>query len=141
MKFYQNNNQLLDAFNAKKIDGFGGINPKNLNNLKLTNQVLEKNMPRYYAIFINKNTNVALKEDFVLTALQLATDKEKIIRLVQWYVFHPDVDQKKIVMIIDAKVGPSYSAILSVTIPRPVSRAGASAAGWARQMTTNRPGL
>lgn len=36
------------------------------------------------------------------------SDKEKIIRLVQWYVFHPDVDQKKIVMIIDAKVGPSY---------------------------------
>lgn len=36
------------------------------------------------------------------------SDKEKIIRLVQWYVFHPDIEQKKIVMIIDAKVGPSY---------------------------------
>lgn len=36
------------------------------------------------------------------------SDREKILKLVQWYVFHPDLEQKKIVMILDAKVGPSY---------------------------------
>ena len=36
------------------------------------------------------------------------SDREKILRLVQWYIFHPDLEQKKIVMILDAKVGPSY---------------------------------
>ena len=34
--------------------------------------------------------------------------QEHILKLIQWYVFHPDLEQKKIVMIVDAKVGPSY---------------------------------
>lgn len=36
------------------------------------------------------------------------TDQEKIIALIQWYVFHPTLQQKKIVLVLDAKVGPSY---------------------------------
>ncbi len=35
-------------------------------------------------------------------------DQEKILRLIQWYVFHPKIEQKKIVVVLDAKVGPSY---------------------------------
>jgi GTP-binding protein len=35
------------------------------------------------------------------------SDQEKIMRLIQWYVFHPELEQKKIVLILDAKVGPS----------------------------------
>lgn len=35
-------------------------------------------------------------------------DQAKILELIQWYVFHPEISQEKIVVIIDAKVGPSY---------------------------------
>jgi GTP-binding protein len=41
-------------------------------------------------------------------------DKEKIMNLIQWYVFHPEIDQKKIVIILDAKVGPSYDDLETI---------------------------
>lgn len=41
-------------------------------------------------------------------------DQEKILRLIQWYVFHPEIVQKKIVVILDAKVGPSYDDINTI---------------------------
>jgi GTP-binding protein len=40
--------------------------------------------------------------------------QEKIMRLIQWYVFHPDIQQKKIVVILDAKVGPSPDDISTI---------------------------
>ena len=36
-------------------------------------------MPRYYAIFFNPSTNVALKNSEVREALELATDRKAII--------------------------------------------------------------
>lgn len=79
VKFYSGNNELMRAFNLKSIDGFGGLNPKNINDLKINHQLLEKLMPRYYAIFVNKNAKPSLNEKNILTALNLATDKNKII--------------------------------------------------------------
>ena len=35
------------------------------------------------------------------------SDQEIIMSLIQWYVFHPEIDQKKIVLVLDAKVGPT----------------------------------
>ena len=79
IKFYASSDELINAFNLKRIDGFGGLNPKNVNDLKFGNQILEKLMPRYYAIFLNKNTKPSLVNKEVLKALELATNKEKII--------------------------------------------------------------
>jgi GTP-binding protein len=42
------------------------------------------------------------------------TDQAKILTLIQWYVFHPEITQKKIVIILDAKVGPSYDDISTI---------------------------
>lgn len=42
------------------------------------------------------------------------TDTENIISLIQWYVFHPDIEQKKIVVILDAKTGPSYDDLSTI---------------------------
>lgn len=41
-------------------------------------------------------------------------DKAKILDLIQWYVFHPDIDQAKIVIIMDAKTGPSYDDLETI---------------------------
>lgn len=40
--------------------------------------------------------------------------QEKILNLIQWYVFHPEIVQKKIVVVLDAKVGPSYDDINTI---------------------------
>ncbi len=82
IKFFANTDDLIRAFNSKKVDGFGDLDPKNLNDVKLSHETLEINLPRYYAIFFNPNSHEALKESSVREALNLATDKKKIIQQV-----------------------------------------------------------
>ena len=79
IKFYPTGNEMLEALNLKKIDGFGGLNPKNIESLKLGNTILEKIIPQYYAIFINKSTKPSLNDKSILSALNLATNKKQII--------------------------------------------------------------
>ncbi len=81
-KFYENENDLVSAFNKKEINGFGGLNYNRLSELKVGYQLAATNLPRYYAIFFNPNTSEALKNKKVREALSLATNKEKIIRKV-----------------------------------------------------------
>ncbi|MDP3729164.1 MAG: peptide ABC transporter substrate-binding protein [bacterium] len=82
IKFYQNNDEIIDAFNTKKIDGFGGLNPHDIDKLRLSHSIVEKIMPRYYAVFFNKNTQKSLQEDAVIDALLFGTDKKRIIETV-----------------------------------------------------------
>ena len=78
VRFYQNHSELIDAFNTKQIDGFGGINPQSIADIKLGNTLLEKTMPRYYAIFFNKNI-AGLNDPNVISAMQMAVDKQAIV--------------------------------------------------------------
>ncbi len=79
IKFYPDVTALIKAFNSKKIDGFGDLNPKNISDLKLNYQMLEIQIPRYYAIFYNQNSSESLKDKAVRMSLGLAIDKNKII--------------------------------------------------------------
>lgn len=81
VRFYQNPSDLIDAFNSKQIDGFGGINPKNISDIRLGNTLLEKTMPRYYAIFFNKNV-AGLSDPNVISAMQMAVNKQDIVDAV-----------------------------------------------------------
>lgn len=82
VKFFPNADELIQAFNLKKIDGFGDLNPNHLGKLKLGRQTLEINLPRYYAVFFNANSHEALKSPVVRNALDAAVDKKKIIEMV-----------------------------------------------------------
>ncbi|MCL5017120.1 MAG: peptide ABC transporter substrate-binding protein [Patescibacteria group bacterium] len=79
IKFFQGTNELIDAFNSRNIDGFGNLNPKDIDKIKISNKITELRMPRYYAIFFNQNSNDALKDISVREALNLATDKNKLV--------------------------------------------------------------
>lgn len=48
-------------------------------------------------------------------------EKGKLMELIQWYVFHPNITQKKIVVVLDAKVGPSYDDVNTI---RELEKAG-----------------
>ncbi|MBU6141869.1 peptide ABC transporter substrate-binding protein [Patescibacteria group bacterium] len=78
MRFYQSQADLIDAFNAHEIDGFGGLDPKNSGAITLSNALLEKDMPVYYAVFFNKNTP-GLDDQNVIQAMLLAVNKQQII--------------------------------------------------------------
>jgi peptide/nickel transport system substrate-binding protein len=80
IKFYQGNGEIINAFNSRKIDGFGNLNPKDADKIKITNKITALKMPRYYAIFLNQNENAALQDSSVREALNIATDKNEIVK-------------------------------------------------------------
>ena len=59
IKFFSDAEELLKAFNTKRIDGFGDLSPKNIEDIKLNHQIIEINIPRYYAVFFNPNSDIA----------------------------------------------------------------------------------
>ncbi len=79
INFYQGQDELIDAFNSRKIDGFGNLNPTNIEKIKLSHKIIELKMPRYYAIFLNQNLNEGLKDIDVRNALNIAIDKNEAL--------------------------------------------------------------
>lgn len=82
VKFFPGAEEIINAFNSRKIDGFGDLDPKDISRLKLSRQIIEVGIPRYYAVFFNPNSREVLKDLSVRTALNLAVDREKIITRV-----------------------------------------------------------
>lgn len=77
--FFKNYKEALGAFNQKTIDGLGGFDPANIEDLRITHRILEINVPRYYAVFVNQSSHPALKEKGLRAALDAATPKRDII--------------------------------------------------------------
>ncbi len=77
-KFYPNETELIQAFNARKVDGAGGINPKNISRLVFDKQVTALRLPRYHAVFFNQSVHPALKDKNVRLALAQAIDKKRL---------------------------------------------------------------
>jgi len=82
VRFFPGTAEIIKAFNTRKIDGFGDLNPQNLDDISASHQIVELNIPRYYAIFLNQNGHPALKDKAVRQALGFATDRNKIIETV-----------------------------------------------------------
>jgi len=81
-KFYENEDDLISAFNRREIDGFGGLNPAKIKDLSLNHKIKSIVMANYYSIFLNQNINSSLKDKNVRLALTQAVDKKPIIRKV-----------------------------------------------------------
>lgn len=81
-KFYETEDALVSAFNARAIDGFGGINPKNVEYLSPNRKISQLILPRHYAIFFNPSINAALKDKNLRLALIQSVNKKRIIEEV-----------------------------------------------------------
>jgi len=82
LQFFQNEAELMDAFNAREIDGFGNARPQILDDININAHVLSFNLPRYFAIFLNQNISKPLQSSEVRQALRLATDKHSLLKFV-----------------------------------------------------------
>ncbi|MFZ5982025.1 MAG: ABC transporter substrate-binding protein [Patescibacteria group bacterium] len=82
--FYGDEEEAIEAYNKKEIMGLGGITPTKLPLVKLPQSTFihKLNTPRYFSVFLNQNRSIALAHDEVREALNLATDRESIIREV-----------------------------------------------------------
>lgn len=78
LRFYKNGGDAAAAFNAKEIDGLGGIGVDEASLLLVEHRLASISLPRYYAVFFNRATNPALKEKEVRQALAIAIDRKKI---------------------------------------------------------------
>lgn len=79
VKFFPNKEDALKAFNIKGIDGIGGLEIDDLNGIKIGHSVFSPSRSRYYAVFLNPNTGLSLKEKDVRNALSLATDNQSLV--------------------------------------------------------------
>lgn len=84
LRFYPDEDTLIDAFNRDEVEGIHSISPKNLDHLSSKKQaaVYSLALPRVFAVFLNTNKNAALAYDEVRRALGLATDRAAIIDAV-----------------------------------------------------------
>jgi len=78
--FFEDEDDLISAFNSKKIDGFSPLSPQKEENLK--NQDFSKNLlslPRYFAVFFNPEKSKIFDEINVRQALNYGTNKQEIV--------------------------------------------------------------
>ncbi|MDD2731987.1 MAG: ABC transporter substrate-binding protein [Candidatus Pacebacteria bacterium] len=77
--FFDNKEELIEAAKNGKVKGLGIDYNNEINQKWQTYDIL---MPRYFAVFFNPDKSPALKDKNVRIALNLATDKKKIIKNV-----------------------------------------------------------
>ncbi|MFA6096121.1 MAG: peptide ABC transporter substrate-binding protein [Candidatus Paceibacterota bacterium] len=81
IKFFQNEDEIISAFNRREIKGINYILPssrKNIVDSENTN-IYRLNIPRYFAIFFNQTKSKPLSDKAVRIALAHAVDRKKLV--------------------------------------------------------------
>jgi len=79
LKFYNNQDKLIEAYQKRQIDGLNSIPISKLAELKNNLNIHQINLPIYYAVFFNQTKSKALTDKTVRLALAHATNKKEII--------------------------------------------------------------
>lgn len=80
---YQNERYALQAFTDKDIDRVHGISPQTVTSLGIASSSIHTSfLPRTFTVFFNPNKASALSEKKVRQALQMAIDKDAIVKTV-----------------------------------------------------------
>ena len=82
VNFFENNDELIRAYNLGLVDGFGTYDKRILDEIKLNSTTLSLPTSKYYAIFFNQNANTYLASANIRQALNSAIDKGAIIRSI-----------------------------------------------------------
>lgn len=79
LRFYNNEEKLIEAYQKRQIDGLVSISTANLSNLKNNFNLYQIELPIYYAVFFNQIKSKPLADETVRLALAYATNKQEII--------------------------------------------------------------
>ena len=83
VRFYSGEKQLLDAYHRKEIESTSGIPPATASRLSKTDVRIESTpLPRIFGVFFNQNQAPILADSSIRKALELATDKETLVKKV-----------------------------------------------------------
>lgn len=83
LSFFENEQKLIEAFKAGKIEAVYGItaNQKNKELFETESSITEK-LPRIFALFYNQQKNIALKNKNIRNYIDAALDREELINKV-----------------------------------------------------------
>jgi peptide/nickel transport system substrate-binding protein len=83
LRFYPNEEALLSAFKKGEVDQASSITPKNASELSGGKQKVESSvLPRIFGLFFNQNKNPIFLDKTVTQAIDMAIDKDRIVREV-----------------------------------------------------------
>ncbi|MBI4094197.1 MAG: peptide ABC transporter substrate-binding protein [Candidatus Liptonbacteria bacterium] len=82
IRFFSAKDALIDAFNAGRVDGVGGLVEQDLGAVQRPFEIVRFPVPSYYAVFLNQNQHLALKELAVRNALDAALNKMELVERV-----------------------------------------------------------
>jgi peptide/nickel transport system substrate-binding protein len=81
--FYANEEALISAYNAGRIDSFAGVSPTELEKLTRSDTtIVRAALPRIFGVFFNQNKNPILADASVRAALNAAVDTNAIVENV-----------------------------------------------------------
>ncbi len=81
--FYPNEDAVVSAYNAGRIDSFAGVSPAELEKLTRTDtMIVRAALPRTFGVFFNQNKNPVLTDSSVRAALNVAVDTRAIVESV-----------------------------------------------------------
>ena len=78
IKFYESEDEMIDAYNKNEVESLAFVSPKNLKKLKFRQRLITEKikMPRYFGIFFNQNQSKILSDKNIRLAISHATNKE-----------------------------------------------------------------
>jgi peptide/nickel transport system substrate-binding protein len=85
INFFSNEKLAIDALNSGNIESLAGVSPQEISKVSTTSpdiKVLTSPLPRLFGIFLNQNNAPVLANKEVRQALDLAVDKQKIVKQV-----------------------------------------------------------
>ena len=81
LRFYPNENDQISALESGEVDQISSITPSNAQILKEKNYRVESlTLPRVFGLFLNQNQNQIFTDKNIITAIDLAINKDDIIR-------------------------------------------------------------
>jgi peptide/nickel transport system substrate-binding protein len=78
-QFFNDENALVQSFNAGQIDGFGNVSPEDKSEIERPYDTFSWRTSGYYAIFWNQSKNLALQDPAVREALSAALDRDALV--------------------------------------------------------------
>lgn len=83
LNFYQNEEDLISALESGSVDQIGSIAPENAEILKQKGYRVESStLPRIFGLFFNQSQNQIFTDKNIVKAIDLAIDKDRIIKEV-----------------------------------------------------------
>jgi len=108
--FYRNEEELIAAFNAGRIDSIASVSPSAVETLMRRNiYIARAALPRTFGVFLNQSKNTVLAEPAVRSALRAAVDKERLI----------DEILKGYGVALDGPIPPGILGTVSPATPEP----------------------